>query len=190
MNSEFLQKLIALCAKTGDKMVVADPASGKSYVVMDLESYERILGIAVPSVPAASAPVASQAAVEMPAPRPQSVFSRQKPPETPRNSDDGKVEFFAEESGKTVHYDAPSASASPDLTQEELLYKINRDIGDWKTAQERKRAQVLRSAANGRSEPRRAPRIAAQPPKVSKPQPVEPVDQLEEEEQFFLEPIE
>ena len=58
-----------------------------------------------------------------------------------------------------------------DLTQEELIDKINRDIGAWKTAQERRRTDELKSAAQF------APRF-------------ETVSALEDEERFYLEPIE
>ncbi len=67
-----------------------------------------------------------------------------------------------------------------DLTQEELLDKINRDIGDWKTAQERKRTEVLQSAAE---------RPDSRPIERS-PKQVETEQSLEEEERFYLEPIE
>ena len=58
-----------------------------------------------------------------------------------------------------------------DLTQEELIDKINRDIGAWKTAQDRRRTDELKSVA------KEVPQFEA-------------VSALEEEERFYLEPIE
>lgn len=59
-----------------------------------------------------------------------------------------------------------------DLTQEQLLDRINRDIDDWKTAQDARRTDELRSAVHGLDTSESSQ------------------DQLEEEERFFLEPIE
>jgi lipoprotein-anchoring transpeptidase ErfK/SrfK len=149
MNSELLARLIQ---KNGDRVVVADPDTGRAVVVMDLESYERLCG-AAPAVTAAA------------------------PVEVPKMAEKvEKVAEFSEISTKKrkasnkIEETAP-APVMGDLTQEGLIDKINRDIGAWKTAQERKRTVELQSAAHS------APRF-------------ETVNVLEEEERFYLEPIE
>jgi hypothetical protein len=178
MHSEFLQKLIGLVAKTGNTMIVPDPTTGKSYVVMDMESYERLLAGSTP-VPAYSA--GGQQALQ-PFPQPQMPMAYQVPfqamPQAPQQPvfvppapTPPESHFSAQQSRKEPIPTTPRKPASVDLTQEELLDKINRDIGDWKTAQERKRTEVLQTAA----EPQRQ---------------IFDEQALEEEERFYLEPIE
>lgn len=72
---------------------------------------------------------------------------------------------------------APSIAPPPepktitDLTQDEFLEKLNRDLGAWKIAQERKRGSET-------------------PPKPAKIRQPQPASALEEEERFYLEPLE
>lgn len=181
MHSEFLQKLIGLVAKTGNTMIVPDPTTGKSYVVMDMESYERLLAGSTPvqqAFPQQQMPMGYQAPFQAPQPviqQPlQPVFV---PPATPLP----ESHFIAQQSRKDAQTPTPRKAASMDLTQEELLDKINRDIGDWKTAQERKRTEVLQSAAERPGTRPAAP--AANSQAFSE-------EALEDEERFYLEPIE
>jgi len=44
MQNDMLQRLLALIGKTGDRIVVTDPAGEKPYVLMSLEHYEKLLG--------------------------------------------------------------------------------------------------------------------------------------------------
>jgi hypothetical protein len=44
MNPELLKRILELIGKTGDRVVIADPAGDKPYVLMGLEQYETILG--------------------------------------------------------------------------------------------------------------------------------------------------
>jgi hypothetical protein len=174
MQSEFLQKLISLVARTGHTMVVPDPTTGKSYVVMELADYEKLLGGI--STPAAASISASQQPSVAPQIQPPAQVIEEAPLR-PRQETVKKATF----SQKTVSEQVVPGGASVDLTQEELLDKINRDIGDWKTAQERKRAEVLQSAA----ETPLAKALGDQPQ-----QQVFVESALEEEERFYLEPIE
>lgn len=183
MQSEFLQKLIGLVAKTGNTMIVPDPTTGKSYVVMDMESYERLLVGATPvqQVPQPFLPQQMPMGYQVPFQAPQMVMQAPVPtPFVPPAYPSQESHFVPQQSKKDVQAPTPRRAASVDLTQEELLDKINRDIGDWKTAQERQRTEVLQSAAE-RPDPRPA-----------KPLPVQslPEQALEEEERFYLEPIE
>lgn len=139
-----LKKVIELVRKNGDKMVLADPETGKAVVVMDLEQYESLcVGIQKDEKKE------GKSAKEV-----ENKAKISKKQEIPRPADpQGAIKGLS------------------DLTQEELLDKINRDIGEWKTAQELKRTEELQSAAEN------LPSLSAA---VS----------LEEEERFFLEPIE
>jgi len=188
MNTELITRLIGLIEKTGDKVVLADPLTGKAVVVMDLDAYERLNAGA--SSPAAAARPAKKDAAEMrtyievaesesgqeaewgrygekesvPLVRPQAIrANRLKATEEPRTSRQLKA-IQAEKASAMI-------PAPPDLTQEELLDKINREIGAWKNAQEKKRTAELQSAAQTIT--------GFQTAKA-----------FEEEERFYLEPIE
>ena len=65
----------------------------------------------------------------------------------------------------------PATQELADLTQEDLLDKINRDIGAWKNAKDRRHSDELRS-------------VAQKNPYLGE------ADALEDEEKFYLEPIE
>ena len=163
MNLDFISRVVGLVQKTGDRVVLADPQSGKAVVVLDLESYERLC--AVPNVVSAPAQAPVAAPVTL-------------PPEAPKIAPTF-VQKVAQSSQKTEPKTQPKMTigqpsekaAMADLTQEELLDKINRDIGLWKTAQERRHSDELTSVT------RSLPRFEAQ-------------SALEEEERFYLEPIE
>ena len=179
MQSEFLQKLIGLVAKTGNTMIVPDPTTGKSYVVMDMESYERLLVGTTPTqqAPQPFLPQQIPLGYQVPFHAPQMVMQTPAPtPFVPHQ----ESHFIAQHSKKEIPAPTPRKAASVDLTQEELLDKINRDIGDWKIAQERQRTEVLQSAAE-RPDHRPAKPLLVQSL---------PEQTLEEEERFYLEPIE
>lgn len=159
MQPELVVRLVGLVQKTGERLVLADPTTGKAVVVMDLEQYERLCAVAP-----------DQAAVQISDPNP---FQAPKieveiPQKIAKQSDNP-----FKKRGRQLGVEIPLESERPrDLTQEELLDKINRDIGDWKTAQERRRTDELKSVAHG---------IADRSAVVSA---------LEDEERFYLEPIE
>lgn len=44
MQNDTLQRLLGLIGKTGDRVVVTDPAGEKPYVLMSLDQYEKLLG--------------------------------------------------------------------------------------------------------------------------------------------------
>jgi|GEM_PF-2039811 hypothetical protein len=203
MNNELVLRLIALVQKNGDKVVLADPTTGKGVVVMDLDSYER-LNAAFDEVQAVSAPAA-------PAPSLSESLAYEQVARTTRFAEENRSAFAEEtmfvSAGPAPHrpqesqnltnnreiqaisspplrrgpgrprrqtsdFEAGSATADlADLTQDDLLDKINRDIGDWKTAKERHRIAELKSVARKNN-------------RVTEP------EALEEEEKFYLEPIE
>lgn len=203
MNNELVLRLITLVHKNGDRLVLADPNTGKGVVVMDLDSYER-LNAALDELQAMPEPppqpvlpaqgyaqvTRSTAHVEDPPPfiedeeipvPPAPV--RPAPVQTPHfapqqatvNQQPGFSAKFSQKTGhrrQTSSFDnGPATADLNDLTQEQVLGKINRDIGDWKTAKERRPIDRAKAPA---------PRRQAQP---------EPVP-VEDEERFYLEPIE
>ena len=162
MQPELITRVISLIQKNGDKVVLADPQSGKAVVVMDLESYERLC---VPTHVSTPAPTPIEAPVRTPMMAPKIAIQ-----EVEKKAEVSKIS--TKKKGIQVTPDTMgSTHILADLTQEELIDKINRDIGAWKTAQERRRTDELKSAAQP------APQY-------------ETVNAMEEEERFYLEPIE
>jgi len=161
MNPELISRLISLVERTGDRVVLADPQTGKAVVVLDLSSYERLC------VGSQMTETAPPAVVE-------------KEVQATAKIEELKVQKSSEIKVKTTTKDKSADKLPPpvtntgltDLTQDELLDKINREIAAWKTGQEKKRTEELKAAA----------------------QTAEPFSGvsavLEEEERFYLEPIE
>ena len=44
MNDATMKRLLTLAEKTGDKVIVTDPAGEQPYVLMTLDQYERLIG--------------------------------------------------------------------------------------------------------------------------------------------------
>jgi len=161
MNPELIARLISLVERTGDRVVLADPQTGKAVVVLDLSSYEKLcVGV-----------------------KPAELSSKPALPEEPAAApkiDEAKVQKVAEIKEKKALVGKPVDKASApaantgltDLTQDELLDKINREIAAWKTSQESKRTEELKAAA----------KTAVPFSGVA--------SVFEEEERFYLEPIE
>jgi hypothetical protein len=208
MNSELVLRLIALVQKNGDRVVLADPATGKGVVVMDLESYER-LNVALDEIQSDSNLVASAVPTPLSQPKsyPQAMRSSSYIEETRKSyAEETRLPAQAPiievpaahqpikaEVRPTVRYEesevvprrgpgrprrqtssfeaGPATQELADLTQEDLLDKINRDIGAWKNAKDRRHTDELRS-------------VAQKNPYLGE------ADVLEDEEKFYLEPIE
>jgi hypothetical protein len=168
MNPELISRLIGLVEKTGDRVVLADPETGKAVVVMDLPSYEKLCmgGVRVEKVEEKTAPAVTKDAVKD-APAPEARNTPFKSPKTAENKANTAKAAKMAEAAPSV----PVQGALVDLTQAELLDKINREIAAWKTAQEDKHADELKAAA-----------LTAIPFAAA--------GVFEEEERFYLEPIE
>lgn len=179
MNPELITRLVKLIEKTGDRVILPDPTSGKAVVVLDLDAYERLC-----TAPAVAEPATATDAAAPPVdPSPSAPSSREVETGVPAFAPRMRVETAVPEppqrpAVEKKEVDPPNIPENKaktkgleDLTQEELLDKINRDIDAWKTAQDTKRAEELRSAAQDLG-------------------PFAATSQLEEEERFFLEPIE
>lgn len=158
MNPELIARVVSLIQKNGDKVVLADPTTGKAVVVMDLEAYEKLCVGPVAQAPVIEPQKAIETTVKF-----ESSFTEKKAEISQKTDKKKGIKVTPETMGST-HILA-------DLTQEELIDKINRDIGAWKTAQDRRRTDELKSVAH------RAPQL-------------ETVGALEDEERFYLEPIE
>ncbi len=46
MTPEILAKVMRIIEKTGDRVIVIDPASGAPFALMNLDEYERLVGFA------------------------------------------------------------------------------------------------------------------------------------------------
>lgn len=198
MDSNLIARLVRLIGKNNDRIILPDLATGRTVVLMDLEAYEELLGSTeqrnegsnpTPGADKTSVPT-HQEKRHSHAPLDSVIVEPVAPPVTPVVVPvDVAPQPVARESSTTSVQDTPKKPAfkakkkkdrtpkAPedtgrlsDLTQDELLAKINRDIGDWKTAQDLRRAEELQSAA--RFEPETAS------------------EETFEEERFYLEPIE
>lgn len=166
MNAELIERLLALVEKTGDKVVLADPRTGKNVVLMPLDQYEKMLGLAAKELPTQPRrqernlleEVIMRDRQEKKLAEVSPVYAGQAPQQPPQ-------------------YPAPEMTQRPPmpnafrkvLTERATVDKITRDIGTWKTAQDKRRTEEVRAT-------------------------VEPAhqvtDALEDEERFYLEPLE
>jgi len=160
MNPELITRLISLVEKTGDRVVLADPETGKAVVVMDLSSYERLC----------TGGVKAEYRVAPAAVKEPELETKNSPAKSPKMAEN-KVNSAKVGKAADTAPETPVSGSLTDLTQAELLDKINREIAAWKTAQESKRAEELKAAAMTVS-------------------PFGAAGVFEEEERFYLEPIE
>jgi len=135
---------------------------------MDLDAYERLCAAPQPAGGVAT-DASAQREPAAPEPRTQEPIvtgssANRQGEKTPQPSSAVEIPNIPGNKAKT--------GGLEDLTQAELLDKINRDIDAWKTAQDAKRTEELQSAV------RDLPSFEMA------------TGQLEEEERFFLEPIE
>jgi hypothetical protein len=150
MDPDIISKLVALTGKKNERVILVDSRTGEACVVMSLGAYERL------SQEEPGAALDEE--------------SVKKGLGSPKKSIPRAVDKKAERTDLEVK-SAAEIGAVRDLTQEELLDKINRDIGAWKLAQEKKRTDELQSV------------VSMDMPMISR-------GIMEEEERFYLEPIE
>ncbi len=197
MNSELVLRLIALVQRNGDRVVLADQNTGEGVVVMDLASYEALSAAKnalEDSARSAAGSAGSTSTADQPLPLAMPEHKAPVlPPVTPAQANhvaprgrpaQPKPQIISEapvqilettpvaQSGRkptSTFSSGPATAGLGDLTQQELLDKINRDIGEWKNAKETRLNQESQTVAQ---------------------QPQAPAGALEEEERFYLEPIE
>lgn len=170
MNPELLQRIIALVKQHGERMVLMDQETGEGVVILDLASYEQLLAASENGEPQQIAmsprvgfePVAQhmqgvqqtqhvrQVQSQQPQPQQQSMMGGQRFQQRPIYSsqhDSGRTrhipssllteaEVFAQvgEPLTKVVRKKPVTMRPADLTPQSRVGKINRDIGEWKSA--------------------------------------------------------
>jgi hypothetical protein len=190
MDTKLIARLVELVRKTGDRVVIPDDMEGgKAVVIMDLDAYEELMGTAVKeeALPNATAELPLQQMFE---PEPlavpendvvQQIRAIRKEPEVP--STKPAASNLQSQAVSSPPANLPTAKAD-DLTQGQDDAKIKREIGNWKTIGD-VRPSVEPAAAG--SPPGQAVKSANQP--AVQPAPAA-ANQLEDEERFYLEPIE
>ena len=219
MNPELVLRLIELVRRHGDRLVLADPETGRGVVVMDLAAYERMAN----SVPAEYEPISHQIVSHG-----QSVLTAGSNPnveavpkaqvteeplfeseeiqslEVVQQEDELAQSDFVKESAnpkpvdevirpepvrptevpegvrplptekgprRTSSFDKPAMADLSSLTPDKLTAKMHGDVGDWKKAKSRQNDE---DSHRQKAATRREAQVA----------------EFEEEEHFFLEPIE
>jgi len=189
MDTKLIARLIDLVRKTGDRVVIPDDMeSGKAVVIMDLDAYEELMGTASKEYQAESA------TAELPL---RQLFSPE--PIMPETDVVQQIRAIRTEP-KTPSSQLPTSSPAPDvvsappsnlptaglkdLTPANNDAKIKREIGNWKTVGQVRQPAVpeMESAPSG-SMKDSANHQAVQPAPAA-------ANQLEDEERFYLEPIE
>jgi len=184
MNLEMVEKIIALVAQHGDKFVVADKESGRAVVVMDLAMYEALLEGREVSPVGTATPEPVRQPEEIPVQTPKRPATpRERPVEpspTPRQPA-APIQPFAErrKMAEKSEIFGHQEGALVSLTEAELMDKISRVIGKWKNAQESRRIDELQSVGRN-SQP-----SPSTPPSTQVDEAVR-----DDEDRFFLEPIE
>ncbi len=189
MDTKLIARLVELVRKTGDRVVVPDDLeNGRAVVIMDLDAYEELMGTAVKEapVPQVTAELPLPAFAPEPVPEPendlvQQIMAIRKEPEKQAPEQPPTVSTKAETSPPPANL---PVAAPQDLTGQDNDAKIKREIGDWKTV-----GDVRPSVAPPKRETTFGP--AKQPVNQPAVQPAPAAaNQLEDEERFYLEPIE
>lgn len=185
MDTKLIARLVELVRKTGDRVVVPDDAeSGRAVVIMDLDAYEELMGTATKEMPLPNA------TAELPL---QQMFEPE--PVMPEPDVVQQIRSMREEHDSAIarQRDSQAESKPPsnlpvaepqDLTRPRDDAKIKREIGNWKTV-----GQVRPPVAPADSgtpfgsakEPVNQPAVQSAPAVAN---------QMEDEERFYLEPIE
>ncbi|MEA3249193.1 MAG: hypothetical protein U9Q03_02445 [Patescibacteria group bacterium] len=199
MDTKLIARLVELVRKTGDRVVVPDDTeAGKAVVIMDLDAYEELMGTASRELPVV-------ATVEPPLQQmfePEPIVAPAGGPELVEVAETDVVQQIRaiRKESETSSLPPPAsrqepqaASAPPvnlpvvesqDLTPSDNDAKIKREIGNWKTI-----GDVLppTTPAAAGTPPGQASQPTNQPAVQSAPV---VANQLEDEERFYLEPIE
>jgi len=49
MDARYLERIMALAERTGDRVIVVDPATGSAFALLPFEAYERLAGGGTPA---------------------------------------------------------------------------------------------------------------------------------------------
>lgn len=164
IDPQLLERLLALAEKNGDRIVISDAASGKAIVLLDLAAYEKLVGAESALQPESSPVLRFSGSPVTPAPPNE----EPKPKTRSSTPTDNPFEKRAVELLGMVE----RGPENPLLTRVAPTFTIERDLDDRRAVQERKR--VLET---DRGQRREAGRATGE-------------NTLEDEERFYLEPIE
>ncbi len=184
MNAGLINRLINIVRKTGHRVVFGDPETGQAVVVMDLAEYEHLVDLnAVEDVIETYDSNIQHLQTERPTPK----NDDSQPPlkETPEVVPEEKI--VAPIEIKVQHEEPQDLNRANDLTPSAPKANINREISGQKTSQGKRRNQSNRSSARPQNKPVNQPVVQPPKPEVQKD---EPAATLEDEERFYLEPLE
>ncbi|MFA5127747.1 MAG: hypothetical protein WC457_01955 [Patescibacteria group bacterium] len=124
MNSKQLNRLLNLVRETGDRLVVADNESDDVFVLMNLDEYENLSG---------NGEFDSHE------------FCHECEHESKRDefNDDFDPEELNENAFDFSASEEPEQKKPTEMSERELLEKINGDIADWRSAQTKKEENEL-----------------------------------------------
>jgi hypothetical protein len=189
MNAGLINRLINLVRRTGHRVVFGDPETGEAVVVMDLAEYEQLIGTGEDG----GAPEAYDQVINQDRQRP--INRQQHQLKTDRQqtyrNETSIAETEAKKSdvvrGKTAgSAETGSASRANNLTTPPTEAIINRDIDGQKAnlvKQPKSPAPEVRHQAGSMNQPSvHSPASAVQS--------AEPDTGLDDEERFYLEPLE
>lgn len=189
MDTKLIARLIELVRKTGDRVVIPDDMeNGRAVVIMDLDAYEELMGTASKESrienATAELPLRQSFAPEPVMPEPDVVQQIRAIRGEPAERDSATARQRDSQTDSVAPPANLPTSGLQDLTPPKNDAKIKREIGDWKTVGEvRPSVPSVKSGTPFGQ--------AKQPLNQPAVQPVQAAaDQLEDEERFYLEPIE
>ncbi|MBU0624872.1 hypothetical protein KKF05_00855 [Patescibacteria group bacterium] len=188
MNAGLINRLINLVRKTGHRVVFGDPETGQAVVVMDLAEYERLIGldqpVDAPSGPEPYAPEVVGWQGSESAAKPVNQPAHLRPHQVPDTANG-----FGSRAGQ-LSASSPVVQSSPqNLTSKEQPAKINREIGGQESGTGRFWQEDDRPPERTPNNP--VNQTTSQNPGSSQGRLSSTVPaNLDDEERFYLEPLE
>jgi len=183
MNAGLINRLINLVRKTGHRVVFGDPETGQAVVVMDLAEYEQLIGADKVEKPEAYDSHVNKMHQEN--------FPRKEVrAHLPEESFEAVIENEPSEPQRieVKHEENQQQSRGNDLTGGGAASNINREIGGQKTRSGKRRNKGNnRPTPPPRNEPVNQPAVQPSAPEIPQS---EPEPELDDEERFYLEPLE
>ncbi len=183
MNERFINRLINLVRKTGHRVVFGDPESGQAVVIMDLSEYEQLIDAGKEQKPEAYDSHVNKLHREE---FPHKEVRMHRPEET----FEAVVESESAEPQQieVKHEHKQPQSRGNDLTGNGVTSNINREIGGQKISSgKRHHKDNNRSGSHPQNKPANQPAVQSPAPEIPQS---EPEPELDDEERFYLEPLE
>ncbi|MFH1047556.1 MAG: hypothetical protein V1738_04600 [Patescibacteria group bacterium] len=184
MNVTLVNRLINLVRRTGHKVVFGDPETGEAVVVMDLSEYEQLIG-AVAEKPELEA-YEPLPAVSQPVSRTPVQPTRREQPRIDQSPTAPKEESSSAPKVQPKRAEVQQTNRHNNLTGMGAADNINRDIGGQKANQGN---QVSDNRPLAKTPEKPVNQTTVHPPKPEVPA-YEPNAGLDDEERFYLEPLE